>query len=154
MIAVVDPGLANTGVLITDGKSILAGRTFSTPGDGYRTDFSEAVRRSLLQAGRIVACCMEHDVTLAVVESYRDIPGALRGARNRWTTPLMIGVLAAHLEVAGISDVWQDPEKVMRAYKEATAMWERGYKGIIAGDECVTNAHLRSAGAHMLAYIA
>lgn len=154
IVAAIDPGLANCGVLIWDGRRIIAARTFTSGGDGYRTDFDLAYQRSRATADDVAEYLLAYHVERAVVEKYRDIPGDLRKARNRWTTPLAIGVLLSRIDVDGRTIIFQDPEYVMTAYSQAKSLWKAGRHGILPGDELITNDHLRSAGCHLLSYTA
>lgn len=150
----IDPGLANTGLVMFDGKRIAAVKTLTSKATSTRPDFASCIVRSEIIAHDIAAW-VEHvgrpDVIVA--ELYRDIPGALRKASNRWTTPLAIGVMAPTLRTLADDLVWQDPERVMTAYAQAKRLWSLGQTGIVAGDVSLRNEHLRSAACHGLYYM-
>lgn len=151
----VDPGLASTALVLFDRGRISAAHTLTTPSEGPRPKFAACVKRAedlsraLLEAGM----AMEPDIV--VVELYRDIPGALRNASNRWATPLTIGLLIPTLRALTEdgSIVWQDPELVMTRYAGYKLAWKAGTRGICRGDELLRNDHLRAAAAHGLFYI-
>lgn len=152
-VLVIDPGLANTGVLLYDGNARRV--VFTDTVRTHATDgtMTEALARCAHVSGIIGALAVNQAVGVVVIESYRDIPGHLRGVRNRWMTPLLLGWLARSLSGLGFDIVWQDPERVMRTHADHMAAWKRKQYGIIGGDELLTNEHLRSAGAHLLAYL-
>lgn len=155
-ILAIDPGLANTGLVLFVDGCITDVQTVTTAGSGHHTDFTAAIDRSVEIAARVRAFATRHEADTAVVELYRDIPGPLRNAANRWTTPLLIGWLGSKLDDAGLPIVWQDPECVMRAYGGLMRAWSmprRKRDSAIAGDRLLTNAHLRSAAAHGVAYL-
>jgi hypothetical protein len=150
----VDPGLANTGVVLFDGRHIADAWTLRTKANGARPDFAHSVTRGLSITGDLRDLHEQiGDVDVCVAESFRDIPGHLRDAANRWTTPLLIGLLTPALIDFAPTLVWQDPERVMRAYSQAVRLWELGQHGLVAGDERLRNEHVRSAAAHGLAYL-
>lgn len=146
----VDPGLANTALVLFDGKRITWARTITTAAEGSRPDFTAAVARCRRIAAAIETAHLElGDVDEVVIETYRDIPGRLRTVSNRWTTPLAIGLMLPALEAFG-PVAWQDPETVMSAMRDTVTYWSLGQRHLALGDHLLTNAHLRSAGAHGL----
>lgn len=154
VILAIDPGLANTGIVLLDDSAILDAWTLRTKRDPAVPEFEDAVCRSQTIARglrQIAAAHLPEGVPVAVVESYKDIPGHLRGARRRWTTPLCIGILIPAICEIAEALVWQDPETVMCASKAHLGYWA-AKKSIHPGDERLTNEHLRSAGAHGLYY--
>ncbi len=149
----VDPGMADMGVLVLDGRAIIAARTLKTTGDGPVPSFDAALDRAAEQAHALVSIATEHGVGLVVCEGYQDFGGGhKRGVKHRWTTPLVL--MAIHLLMpAGVKLVWQPPATVLTCYREHMAAWKAGVRGMLPGDAVVTNAHLRSAGSHALAYL-
>jgi len=150
VIAFCDPGLANTAVIAYDERTrtIVAAKTFTTPADGPTPDFADALKRAELQAARVLAFMALHDCTLLVAEKYEDIPGPQRGAKHRWTTPLVLAKLDSRCD--GI--VWQSPKTVMTRYRSHKATWAAKRFGLVKGDTLLQNDHLRSAGCHLLAW--
>lgn len=165
-ILAIDPGLANTGVVLFEGGKVKAVQTIRTDADG-RLQFQPALERVKTIAVELSIVIERARPDEIVCELYRDIPGELRRVANRWSTPLVIGYLVAAVledwQHSGIPVVWQDPEVVMKAYSSHIKAWEaEGRKKaatrrrdiIVAGDQYLTNEHLRSAGAHGLYRIA
>ena len=153
-ILAIDPGLANTGLVMFEGRRIVGVHTVTSPAQGARPDFATCILRAHATATEIASWCEtigRPDVIVA--ELYRDIPGALRQAANRWTTPLVIGVMCSTLYELADTVVWQDPERVMTAYAQMMRLWALGQRGIVTGDELLRNEHLRSAAAHGMAYL-
>lgn len=141
-----DPGLAHTALVLMVDQMIIQGWTLKSPADGPTPKFETAVERSK-DIGSGLANIYDEigQVDHVAAEAYRDIPGNLRQARNRWTTPLTIGILIPYLELflpEGVEIHWQDPEIVMRTYKNVV--------GFQPGAGLLTNDHLRAAGAHAL----
>jgi hypothetical protein len=155
-ILAVDPGLANTGLVMFEGRKIVDVATVSSAAITTRPRFADCVKRAE-QTGLEIYHVVEKMgwPDLVVAESYRDIPGNLRGASNRWTTPLAIGLMIPALRSLSKTGeiVWQDPEQVMRAYSQAVRLWALGQKGLITGDAKLRNEHLRSAAAHGVHYL-
>lgn len=154
----IDPGLANTGMVLFVDGAIVDAQTITTKGAGRKTEFNAALHRCATICAIVSDAIERMDPDMIVVELYKDIPGHLRKAANRWTTPMLIGylharVLDAILE-AHVDVVYQDPEQVMTAYREVVGMWAAGRRGIWPGDERLTNEHLRSAAAHAVHRIA
>jgi len=151
-----DPGLANLGLVMFDGKRIVSTRTLRSPSGGPVPQFAACVLRGE-QLARDINAAVETmgRPDLIICEGYKDIPGPLRGARSRWTTPLLIGQIVATLrELTETGEiVWQDPELVMTRYAQAVRLWALGQTGIVAGDSVLRNEHLRSAAAHGLFYL-
>jgi hypothetical protein len=152
-----DPGLANTGLVMFDGRRIVKVATLRSPALSTRPEFGPCVERvekmaaDLAEAVAKMGACPD----VVVCEAYRDIPGRLRQAANRWTTPLAIGLLIPALRslTEGGAIVWQDPERVMTAYAQAVRLWALGQHGIVTGDELLRNEHVRSAAAHGCFYL-
>lgn len=152
----VDPGLANTGLVMFDGKRIVDTATIRSAALSTRPQFADCVNRaeeSSRELARVVDRMGKPD--LIVAELYRDIPGTLRGAMNRWTTPLAIGVMVETMHALTETGeiVWQDPELVMTRYSQTVRLWALGQHGIVTGDTALRNEHLRSAAAHGLFYL-
>lgn len=153
-ILAIDPGLANTGVvLFVDGR-IHAVQTIRTEGDGFKVDFDLALERIKSIAVDLSIAIERARPDEIACEKYKDIPGELRKAANRWSTPLAIGYLVAAVfedwQHSGVVIAYQDPERVMTLYRQHVAAWKAGHRGIAPGDELLTNEHLRSAAAHGL----
>lgn len=152
MWAFVDPGLANTAVIVGDKHGIVAAKTFTTPGEGQRVDFGMAVARAKLQADRVRHWLDEWedgngDIIQGVVcEAFGDIPGKLRNVPNRWSTPMVCMAIADRLPVIS----WQDPEVVMTAGRRYKLEWKAKRFGLVPGDNLLTNDHLRSCGCHLV----
>lgn len=151
-----DPGLANTALTLFDGRRIVDVATIRSAALTTRPLFSDCVKRAEETAREIVQVAERMGrPDVVVAEGYKDIPGKLRGAKNRWTTPLSIGLMVAALRSVSESGeiVWQDPEVVMTRYAQAVRLWALGQRGIITGDQLLRNEHLRSAAAHGLYYL-
>lgn len=163
-ILAVDPGLANTGVVLFADGRVHAVQTIRTPGDGRKTDWTKALARSSEIAVELSTAIERAHPDEIVCESYKDFGGGHLRVRdgkpvpNRWTTPLLIGYLHAAVfedwQHSGITIVYQDPEVVMTLYRDHVRMWEDKRRGIAPGDDLITNEHLRSAAAHGLYRIA
>lgn len=152
----VDPGLANTGLVMFDGRRIVDVATVRSAALSTRPQFADCVKRAEETAREITQVVQRMGVPdVTAVELYRDIPGALRNASNRWTTPLAIGVMVPALRALTETGeiAWQDPETVMTAYAQAVRLWALGQKGIVTGDVALRNEHLRSAAAHGMFYL-
>jgi hypothetical protein len=158
-----DLGLANTALVLFEGKRIVDALTITTPASGSRPTFERAIERCEIIAVRVSAFVALHEPEAIVLESYKDFGGGHLRVRkdkpipNRWTTPLMIGYLARAL-AGQVPIVWQDPEIVMTRYHQAKKLWALGQRGIAGGDELLQkrgtrNDHCRSAAAHGLFYL-
>jgi hypothetical protein len=150
----VDPGLANTGLVMFEGKRIVGVRTVRTKATTTRPDFATCLIRSQEIAREIASWCeLMGRPDVIVAETYRDIPGTLRQVANRWTTPLTIGVMYPTLTTLSDEIVWQDPERVMTAYARVKRLWALGTSGVCVGDASLRNDHVRSAACHGLFYL-
>ena len=148
----VDPGIAEMGVLRMDRARIIEARTYKTPAAGPRPEFVPVLDRARIQALRVQSEADEWGAVVVVIEAYEDFGGHhKRGVRNRWMTPLLLGMLAVLVEQPC---VWQDAGAVLTAYGQHKRMWAAGQTGIIAGDDLLGNDHERSAACHALAYLA
>jgi len=148
----VDPGIAAMGVLLMDGQRIIEARTYRTKADGPRPQFVTTLERAHRQALRVQIAAEEWGASVVVLEGYEDFGGQhKRGVRNRWMTPLLLGMIAALVDRPC---VWQDAGAVLTAYGQHKRMWAAGQTGIIAGDDLLGNDHERSAACHALAYLA
>lgn len=156
-ILAVDPGLANTGLVLFEGRRIAATRTIVSPAQGARPDFATSVVRAERNAAELRASIAAiAPVDVVVVETYVDIPGRLKTAvQNRWTTPLAIGLMVPVLRDATESHeiVWQDAAVVMTQYAQHVRVWAIGQRGLVVGDDKLKNEHQRSAAAHGLFYL-
>lgn len=156
LLLAVDPGLANTGLTLFENRHIIDARTLTTTSRGPRPEFTACVERGESLCAQLRMYRAElGEVAVLVAEAYADIPGKLRGAKNRWTTPLAIGLMVPALRdfTADGQIVWQDPAVVMTQYAQHVRMWELGQRGIIAGDAYLRNEHQRSAAAHGMFYL-
>ncbi|MEN6431065.1 MAG: hypothetical protein ABFC80_09545 [Coriobacteriales bacterium] len=149
-VAVCDPGIADTGVIAYDtaSRAIVDAATFRTSASGPRPGFEATLARASGQVDRVLEFMRDNGCEMLVAEGYEDIQGPQRGAKHRWTTPLMLGILS---ERCG-SVVWQSPVMVMTSYRDHKAAWKAGFHNIVEGDEMLTNDHLRSCGCHLLAW--
>ncbi len=153
----IDPGLANTGLVLFEGRRVARALTVRSKAGATCPQFGPCVTRVEHMAAEIAEATAEWPrADVLACESYKDIPGHLRAAKNRWTTPLTVGLLVPVLRSLTDSGeiVWQDPETVMTAYAQAMRLWALGQHGICPGDEVLRNEHLRSAAAHGLHYLA
>ncbi len=154
LILAIDPGLANTGVVLMSQSMIYGAWTLKTKRDKSLPEFEDAIERGMRLAKGLEALFHEHfplGVPTMVVESYKDIPGHLRGAKKRWAAPLVIGLLYPALDFLADEIVWQDPEAVMTASRDYIALWKAG-RSVMTGDQQLTNEHTRSAAAHGIYY--
>jgi hypothetical protein len=148
----VDPGIAAMGVLRMDGGRIAGARTYKTPAVGPHPLFEETLERAAVQAGRVKSEADEWGAAVVVLEAYEDFGGRYkRSVRNRWMTPLLLGMIAVTVEQPC---VWQGAGAVLTAYGPHKRMWAAGHTGIIEGDELLGTDHERSAACHALAYLA
>lgn len=156
LILAIDPGLANTGVVLLGKQMIYAAATLKTSRDHSVPEFEDAVSRSddlAQQLRRFMALHAPAGVSVAVVESYRDFGGGhKRGVKGRWTTPLAIGLLIPDIRLLSDEIVFQDPAEVMCAGRDYIALW-KARKSVWPGDRNLTNEHLRSAAAHGIYYL-
>lgn len=154
-ILAIDPGIANTGVVALDydgtAEAFAFAGTLKTASTGYHPEFTDVYDRAAEIATELAALCERLCPDFIVAESYKDYGGQhLRGARLRWTTPLLCGVLAARLGTSANPVIWQDPEHVMKATAHVRDHWKHRGPGLIEGDAQITNDHLRSAAGHAL----
>ena len=150
-VVAIDPGLANTGIVLYVDGAIRAAVTCRTK-PGPRDDFAEIWDRAGEMASSIVAQVVNWAPDEIVAEGYGDIPGPLRGAKGRWMCPLAMGRVFDRIEAMGLPLKWQDPETVMKAMRAVVLLW-KAKKAIIEGDDALTNEHTRSAAAHGHYYI-
>jgi len=154
----VDPGLANTAAVLFDDGRIAGAWTFTSEAAGPRPEFASVMDRACATSIELLRIARDCDIDGVVMESYRDIPGHLREARLRWTTPAVCAFLAATLGAAGFPVVWQDPELVGVTYGGLRGMWASGKTGLVPGDEVLqkrgtANEHTRAAASHGVAFI-
>lgn len=160
MIHAIDPGLANTAIVTWCGR-IVAARTFSTKGDGHKTDPVRALERCREITAKVMECVTPGDTI--VMESYIDIPGGTyRIAANRWTTPILIGYLCCALDASGCTIILQRPDVVLKIYAAHKQAWGNKLTGLLPGDNVLLhngdgrkrgNDHERSAAAHLAYYL-
>jgi hypothetical protein len=85
-----------------------------------------------------------------VIEAYEDFGGGhLREAHSRYFTPFLLGYVAARTPHR-VHIHWQAASVVLRATRAYREHWEAGRRGLVPGDELLTNEHLRSAACHGL----
>ena len=147
VILAVDPGVAATGVVLLVGGRITEAHTFRTK----RVDdsFSDVLRRVNDQCDQVelLAADQYRSELHIAIESYEDFGPHLRGAKNRWMTPMLLPLLEIDLRGYG-AVYWQSPKTVLTATRTYRAHWESGRRGLVPGDERLTNEHLRSAACH------
>lgn len=155
----IDPGLANTAIVVVVDGHITGARTVTTKGSGT-PDFPTVMERGsriCAEVERVMADLW--NVEAVAIEGYEDFGGGhLRNRNgrpipNRWTTPAVCALIGARLGSLGYTVVWQRPSVVMARYAAHKRFWADGKSGLVSGDERLTNDHLRSAAAHALAYI-
>lgn len=98
------------------------------------------------------------EINYVAVESFIDQAQHAKKMRKlRWTTPLVIGRLAARLDELGFSSetgkvVWQDAGVVLRQQADELARLasnkNKAGDVLITGDHLLTNSHQRAAFAH------
>lgn len=154
-VLAIDPGLANTGVVLWDGQAIVDSMTITTKGAGGRPDFDTTVRRAQDVGSSIEALVVGHQPQVVVMEAYMDFGGGhKRAVSYRWTTPLLMGYLIASLEAfPGLRMVYQEPT-ILGLYRAPMARWAKGQGGYLPGDDRLRNEHLRSAAAHLAHHLA
>ena len=143
------------GVVQVEGVAITNAMTFTTPADGPVPSWASTLERCGVQVQRLmdVVRCWQPDVL--VLEAYEDFGGQhKRGVRNRWMTPVLLGMIVQALEGAEVTVVWQGAGDVMTAYRAHKASWAKGIAGIMPGDNLLGNDHERSAACHAMAYLA
>jgi hypothetical protein len=149
----IDPGLSATGLVLVDGTRakprVLAVRTYPT---GPSERFEQLIERSRWLSRLCVQFCEDEHPDVVVVESFEDI-APLRGAKHRYYTPILIGVLDTYLTLAGFEPVYQSP-RIKGPWKDYKRVWAGKMKQtIIPGDSALTNDHTRDACIHALAYM-
>jgi hypothetical protein len=161
VVVAVDPGLANTGVVVMAGRKIADAATFKTKSRG-RPDFESVMERGQHMAESVSALVGElSDVEAVVIEEYEDFGGGTYRRSgvsdalvpNRWTTPVVCALIGSRLASLGYNVVWQRPAIVMARYRSHKGYWERKCYGLVEGDTRLTNDHVRSAACHGLAYL-
>lgn len=148
-VLAVDPGVAATGVVLVCGGRITEVHTWTTkPASIDR--WRDLQARAGLQALRI----LDHLEALpggahVVIEAFEDFGGGhLREAHSRYYTPFLLGYVAARVVQHPIHLHWQAASVVLRATRAYREHWEAGRRGLVPGDELLTNEHLRSAACH------
>lgn len=165
----VDPGLSSGGIVlmqVADDRVLAADRFAriqrgTTPESYPGTDraFADANRiatRRAIQLAEVITAWQEAfgPVGCIAVESFVDQASRGRAlVKERWTTPLVIGHLAARLGDLGFCEpegtlVFQDAGMVLRHFQSELARMQAGEKDIAPGQELLTNEHMRSAWAH------
>lgn len=148
----VDPGINSMGVLRMDDGTIVTATTFTTASEGPVPDWAGTLKRAERQVASLEAEVLDHRPAFIVAEAYEDFGGQYkRGVRNRWMTPVLLGMMAATF---GELLVWQPAGAVLTRYGPHKRAWAEGRTGLLPGDELLTNDHTRSAACHALAYLA
>lgn len=164
----VDPGLSSGGIVLlrVEDDCVIAADKFariqrgttaeSYPGaDKAFADANRiAMRRAVQLAERVGEWHAQVGVGMIALESFVDQASRGRALiKERWTTPLVIGHLAARLADIGYSEpegtlVFQDAGMVLRHFQSELARMQAGEPGITPGQEHLANEHMRSAWAH------
>lgn len=159
----IDVGLAKTAIVVLqDGRFVYAG-TITTKSASRRPTFAGVMKRGHDVAQRafgFLAIKYTSRDMIVAIEGYEDIGGATYKRSktsnalvpNRWTTPVVCALIGERLEREGFTVVWQSPSVVMSAYRQQKAFWGAKKRGLVPGDELLTNDHLRSAACHALYY--
>ncbi len=156
----IDPGLANTAVVVLEDGRVTVSKTIATKGEGPRPSFESVMARGLYIAREVADTCDPlWNVTAVAIEGYEDFGGGHLRTRegkpipNRWTTPAVCALLGQTLISRNYPVVWQRASVVMRQYGPYKAAWRKGQRGVVPGDSLVTNDHERSALCHALAWM-
>ncbi|MHB8867460.1 MAG: hypothetical protein ACYC6T_08135 [Thermoleophilia bacterium] len=148
-VLAVDPGVAATGVVLLVGGRIMEAYTYKTERvDDSFTDVLRRVQEQCHQVKLLAADQRWWQLHIAL-ESYEDFGPHLRGAKNRWMTPMLLPLLDMDLRGHGVVH-WQSPKTVLTATRAYREHWEAGRRGLVPGDALLTNEHLRSAACHGL----
>ena len=152
-LVAIDPGVAQTGVVVFAFGRVVRSTTIRTRADNPIPTLPRVLERAKQTARALAEILREYDPEVVVIETYRDIPGDLRRASNRWSTPAFIGAVWSLLPEWQDRMVWSDPETVGVRYGGLKAAWSARRFGAVPGDRLITNEHERSAAAHGLAYL-
>jgi hypothetical protein len=154
----IDPGLANTGIVVIEDGRVVFAITLTTKGAG-KPDFASVMERGTLIGKQVrEELSLMTGITAVAIEGYEDFGGGHLRNRdgkpipNRWTTPAVCALIGVYVSLAGCEPTWQKASTVMGDYRAYKALWAQG-RSIIPGDEKLTNEHLRSAACHALAWI-
>lgn len=187
-IAGIDPGLASGGIVVIEGwpesviyaKSLVASTSSAkqaaketgeilSPTNGWGDkEFTAAVLRAEAWRNVFVRTLHEilddHDIDVFAIESFVDQRSRAREEKqrlikNRWHTPLVMGMIHQELEkrdfnVRNHGVVYQNAGIVIKqANVEIAQLKARKSKEdlVVPGDRVITNDHLRKALAHALA---
>ena len=151
----IDPGVSATGLVLISGTRskpvIEQAKTLTTKTDDG--SFDSLKRRCYLLVEQMLTFISEVDPDAIVVESFEDI-APLRGAKLRYYTPFLLGLLDANLYRQAVPFFYQSPraKKPYAAYKD---LWAKRVAGdaLFPGDRLLTNDHLRDAAVHALIYL-
>lgn len=151
LVVGIDPGIANTAVVLLRKGRLDGAQTFKTAPEGGG-GFGDTLRRAWAQTHAVEQYldALYREELHVAVESYEDFGPHLRGARNRWMTPMLLPLLDMGIRIRGASVYWQSPREVLTATRAYRDHWKAGRRGLVPGDECLTNEHLRSAASHAL----
>ena len=150
IIAAVDPGLANTGIVVMDKDRVYATTTLHSV--GKTNSWEETRSRAQKMAVDIVSFIRASEAEHAIVESFEQ--QSYKGVTKKsWATVLVLAYLDVALSGAA---VWQTPSEALKDTKDYRDLWKAcGDKGagILLGDKAITNEHLRSAASHGIYYL-
>lgn len=158
--------------LVDKKKDIEADKKYIKSKVGKENWGDRAFTVAILRMNRWVDLCIqevermreEHGIDMIGIESFVDQPSrAKKMMQLRWQTPLVIGSLAYRLEELGYTVengkiYYQNAGVVLKQWEAELALLKRensrGGKPegvIVAGDQIITNDHMRKALVHALA---
>lgn len=145
----IDPGVSATGIVLYDSDldRFLQAKTLRTaPTDGSFDSLIVRARSLSLDILNIVEDIAELDVI--AIESFVDITPK-RGAKLRYYTPILLGMMDCVLKAEHRTLIYQDP-RAKTPWNDYRDLWAQGMTGVVAGDDLLTNDHLRDAAVHCL----
>lgn len=156
-VLAIDPGVSATGAVLIEqvGRSqrVTRSETFVTVHEDK--SFESLVRRAWAIMARIQTLVDETMPDVIVIESFGDI-APLRGAKNRFFCPFLLGVIESQLASQQRTPIYQKPE-IKGHYRDYKDLWERyrhaRHSTLIEGDEKLSNDHTRDAAIHALHYL-
>lgn len=162
MIVAIDPGHA-CGIVVVRRDRIIGARTTVSRSPRGGESPGVYMRRMRLHAFTILADVVGllEDVAPGwrpgalevVVEAFGDQKGR-RHYRDRWKTPVLCGALEVAFAEGplGVDLEWQDAGALAPrdGYGELYDLWKRGRRGLIPGDDLLTDEHRASAACHAL----
>jgi hypothetical protein len=150
-IMAIDPGVADTGVVLFDKGEFLAVKHLKTKasknalGQPTGDPFRDVIRRVREQVVAVARLHDEWKPDLVAVESYEDFGPHLREAKGRWMTPVLIGSLDTHFWGIDVEVCYQSP----RRKPEAKLCHMNGVL-LYVGQGLLTNGHLQDAARHAI----